>query len=210
MPSRTVLVPPERLPGWLQRFAERHGETGVTTADRSHVLLTAADGATADLAVPFPPLPEAAELDALIGHATTDRTVAVVLVRRGGYGVGIFDGRELVASKVGSGYVQGRTKAGGWSQQRFARRRANQAQALWGDAADVAVRLLLPRRDDLDAIVTGGDQAGITSVLADPRLADLDALVSPVVLDVPDPRLVVLAATPDQFRAVRITLNDLA
>ena len=28
----------------------------------------------------------------------------------------------------GRGYVQGRTKAGGWSQQRFARRRANQAE----------------------------------------------------------------------------------
>ena len=48
-----------------------------------------------------------------------------------------------IASKVGSGYVQGRTKAGGWSQQRFARRRANQAHALWNDAADVAARILL-------------------------------------------------------------------
>ncbi|MGW0243639.1 Vms1/Ankzf1 family peptidyl-tRNA hydrolase, partial [Micromonospora chalcea] len=32
--------------------------------------------------------------------------------------------------------VQGRTAAGGWSQQRFARRRDNQAKAALGDAAE--------------------------------------------------------------------------
>ena len=36
-------------------------------------------------------------------------------------------GATLESSKVDSSYVQGTTKAGGWSQQRYARRRANQA-----------------------------------------------------------------------------------
>ncbi len=209
MPSRTVSITPERLPGWLRRFAERHGPYRLSAADQTHLLLIAPDGATADLEVPFAPL-EAPDLDALIAHAERTRTVGVLLVRRGGYAVGVFAGRELVSSKVGSGYVQGRTKAGGWSQQRFARRRANQAQALWGGAADVAARILVPRASELDAVVTGGDQAGVTQVLEDPRLEPLAVLVESRLLSVPDPRHVVLAATPDQFRAVRITLNELA
>jgi hypothetical protein len=38
----------------------------------------------------------------------------------------------LLAHKVGTRYVQSRTAAGGWSQQRFARRRDNQADELVG------------------------------------------------------------------------------
>lgn len=203
-------MPPERLAGWVSRFGERHGPI-TADADPSRVALSAADGATADLDVPFPPLPPAPDvLAALVRHALLDRRVGVLLVRRGGYAVGVCRGRQLVVSKVGSAYVQGRTKAGGWSQQRFARRREQQAHGLWNAAADVAVRLLLPRAGDLDAVITGGDQAGVTAVLADPRLGRITRLVQPQLLSVPDPRQAILAATPDQFRAIRITLNDLA
>ena len=134
----------------------------------------------------------------------------MLLVRRGGYGVGIFSGRKLSASKVGSGYVQGRTKAGGWSQQRFARRRANQAREAYREAADVAARILLPRIGTMEALATGGDKAGIAEVLADPRLEPLRSLVTTRVLSVPDPRLAVLTATPDRFLSVHIGLNPLA
>jgi hypothetical protein len=210
MASRTVQVPPERLPGWLDRFAERHGP-GTVIALGSSVELAAPDGAIAELEVPFPPLrPDSDPLTALVAHARRERTVGVLLVRRVGYAAGVFRGSELLSSKVGSGYVQSRTKAGGWSQQRFARRRANQAQAIWGDAADVADRILVPRLAELDAVVAGGDQAGVAAVLGDPRLAALRPLVQGATLSVPDPRLSVLTATPQQFRAVRIRLNDLA
>ncbi len=93
---------------------------------------------------PFPPLAASGDdpRDALIAHVLVDRTVGVLLVRRGGYAVGVFAGRKLTTSKVGSSYVQGATSAGGWSQQRFARRRANQARAAFADAAEVAVRIL--------------------------------------------------------------------
>jgi peptide subunit release factor 1 (eRF1) len=133
--------------------------------------------------------------------------VGVLLVRRGGYAVGVFSGRRLTESKVGSAYVQGRTKAGGWSQQRFARRRANQARGAYGDAADVTARILLPRTSQLAGLSTGGDKPGLRRVLADPRLESLRDLVLPRILTVPDPRLSVLAAAPDQFLAVRIRLN---
>ncbi|MGL5852830.1 MAG: Vms1/Ankzf1 family peptidyl-tRNA hydrolase, partial [Phycicoccus sp.] len=69
--------------------------------------------------------------------------VGLVLVRRGGYAVGVAAGGRLATHKVGTRYVQSRTAAGGWSQQRFARRRANQADELVGATADVAARIVL-------------------------------------------------------------------
>jgi hypothetical protein len=200
----------ERLARWLDGFTERHGAT-VTEADATEVRLTGADGARAWLIVPFPPLPAVASGEdpraALIAHTARGRTVGVLLVRRGGHAVGVFAGTDLVASKVGSAYVQGTTRAGGWSQQRFARRRANQARAAFSDAANAATRILLPYAAQLDAIMCGGDRAAVETVLADPRLVALGELRRGPFLDVPDPRLRILQATPDQFRAVQVTLE---
>jgi len=101
--------------------------------------------------------------------------------------------------------VQSTTKAGGWSQHRYANRRANQARAAFAEAADAASRVLLERR--LDAVVTGGDRAAVDAVLADRRLEPLRLLVTSRFLAVPDPRLKVLQAAPDQYRAVLIDLE---
>jgi hypothetical protein len=205
-----VSVPAERLARWLAGFGERHGRLEVS-ADADEVRLVGADGARAWLAVPFAPLPPLAPGEdpgaALVVHALAARTVGVLLVRRGGHAAGVFHGAELVASKVGSAYVQGTTRAGGWSQKRFARRRDNQARAAFTEAADTAVRVLLPQAAQLDALVCGGDRAALDEVLADPRLRPLAELRCEPFLAVPDPRLRVLQATPDQFRAVRITLD---
>jgi hypothetical protein len=156
--------------------------------------------------VPFPPLS-----GTLVTHVSIERRVGVLLVRRGGHAAGVFVGAQLVASKVGSSYVQGTTKAGGWSQQRYARRRSNQASAAFADAADAAARILgsgsPPSGAALDAVVLGGDKPGVHAVLADRRLAHLAPLVTGPWLAVPDPRLRVLAATPEQFLAVRIGLD---
>lgn len=194
---REVTVDPERLARWLTGFAERHGGSESSTAGNT-VELTGADGARAWIDVPFPPL-----RGDLVEHALQPRRVGVLLVRRGGYAAGVFAGRELVASKVGAAYVQGGTKAGGWSQQRYARRRANQAGAVFAAAADVAARILAD--EQLDALVAGGDRDAVRAVLADPRLVQLQPTGR--WLEVRDPRLRVLAAAPDQFRAVRIRLE---
>lgn len=206
-PARRVTVPAERLGRWLNGFAERHGAVAVDAADEM-VRLTGADGARAWLEVPFPPLsPSSDPLTALVAHAVRPRRIGVLLVRRGGHAVGVFDGTQLLASKVDSSYVQGTTKAGGWSQHRFARRRANQAHAAFADAADTAARVLLPHARTLDAVICGGDRKAVDEVLADPRLAPLAARRHGALLAVPDPRLRVLQATPEQFRAVRIGLT---
>lgn len=207
--GRRVVVAAERLPGWLERFAQRHGEVSWTASPDS-VVVTAADGAVARCAVPFPPLAVRMEVPyaGLADHATQPRRVGVLLVRLGGHAAGIFDGARLLSSKVGSRQVQGRSAAGGWSQQRFARRRAGQARLALSAAADVAARVLLPEAGRLDAVVLGGDRSALDTVLADPRLAPLLPLVTGPRLDVPDPRLKVLESTPAMFRAVRIELTE--
>jgi hypothetical protein len=194
---REVSVGAERLERWLAGFTERHGATQTTTGP-DVVELVAADGARAWIGVPFPPL-----TGELVEHVLRPRRVGVLLVRRGGHAAGVFDGLELVASKVGSSYVQGGTKAGGWSQQRFARRRANQASAAFAAAADAAARVLANAA--LDAFVAGGDRPAVRAVLDDRRLAHLH--ITGPWLEVKDPRLKVLAEMPAQFRAVRIRLD---
>jgi hypothetical protein len=156
--------------------------------------------------VPFPPWDLAASrpLTTLQLHLKQPRRIGVLLVRRGGHAAGVFDGAELVSSKVGSSYVQGTTKAGGWSQQRYARRRANQSRQAFADAAEVAVRILLPEAGRLAALICGGDKAAVGAALSDPRLEPLLALRTGPFLPVPDPRLKILQATPDQFLVVTL------
>lgn len=168
-------------------------------------MITAADGAVAEITVPFPPL-HGSRIADLLAHVSRPRRVGVLVVRRGGFAAGVFAGSALEASKVGSTYVQGGTKAGGWSQHRYARRRENQAAHAFAEAADVAARVLAAA--SLDALVLGGDRPAVRTVLADPRLAHLAALVTGPWLNVKDPKLRVLAAAPDQFLAVTITVTE--
>lgn len=208
--DRTISVAPERLGRWLTGFEERHG-TITVSQDGGQVTLAAADGARAVITLQFGPPPVGdSPLDDLVHHVAVEREVGALLVRKGGYAVGVFAGRELIRSKVGSSYVQSRTRAGGWSQQRFARRRENQAEKAYQSAANAAVSILLPTVDDLETIVLGGDRTGVEAVLADSRLSPVRAKASSHVLPVAEPRLSVLQAFPDQFLAVRIRLNDLA
>ncbi|MCU1595230.1 MAG: hypothetical protein JWO12_2622 [Frankiales bacterium] len=152
-------------------------------------MLTAADGATAELEVPFPPL-----VGDLVEHVLRPRTVGVLLVRLGGYAAGVFVDGTLVSSKVGSRQVHGRNAAGGWSQQRFARRREGQVSVALQATAEVAVRILLAQ--PLDALVLGGERGAVDSVLEDRRLAPLLPLVTGRLLDVPDPKHTVLVKAP--------------
>ena len=121
----------------------------------------------------------------------------MLLVRKGGFAVARMAGEEMVEHKIGQRHVQGRTKAGGQSQQRFARRRDNQARQAYEAAADHAARILRP-----GPLVTGGDHPAVDEVLADPRLARL-TVVEPW-LPVPDPRRAVLDQAIRDAASVRI------
>ncbi|HTE72295.1 MAG TPA: acVLRF1 family peptidyl-tRNA hydrolase [Actinomycetes bacterium] len=205
---RRVTVEAERLAGWLDRFAGKHGPTACE-AGPDAVVVRAEDGSVARLTVPFPPLVAAGTTyGGIVEHALRDRRVGVLLVRLGGFAAGVFDGTSLVSSKVGSRQVHGRSAAGGWSQQRFARRREGQVRVALAAAADVAAAVLLPETARLDAVVLGGDRRSVEPVLEDRRLAPLRPLVTGPVLDVPDPRLAVLRGTPAAFRAVQVEVTD--
>jgi Actinobacteria/chloroflexi VLRF1 release factor len=222
LPARWLEVTPDRLPGWLASFAHRHGgpagEPEVSPA-AGVASFRAADGAVAECHVPFPPLapepagdPEPAErlAERLAQHALADRMVGVVLVRLGGYAAGVFAGpdQHLVASKVGSRLVHGRSAAGGQSQRRFARRREKQASEALLAAADTAAAVLGPYAGRLDAVILGGDKRAIAGLSDDARLRPFLAMAADRFLTVPDPRLAVLRGTPRMYRAIRIRLTE--
>jgi len=136
---------------------------------------------------------EHVEVGPLVAALREDHLVAVLLVRLGGYAAGVLDGERLVASKVGRRLVHGRHKAGGWSQQRFSRRREGEARSLHEEAAREAVRVLEPWLGRVQHASLGGDRGAVrATIAADGRLAPLAALALPRFLTVPDPRRDVL------------------
>jgi peptide subunit release factor 1 (eRF1) len=114
------------------------------------------------------------ELTPVLEALAQDHVVGVLLVSLGGYAVGVFEGEQLVASKVGSRFVKGRHRKGGSSANRFRRRREEQARALIEEAAETAQAVLEPWRDRIEFVGLGGDRAAISQVLeAEPRLGRL-------------------------------------
>lgn len=132
--------------------------------------------------------------------------LAFVLIRRGGYAVAHVEGPALVAHKVGTRHVQSRTAAGGWSQQRFARRRGNQADELVRAVTEHFVRIVptgIP-----EGLVVGGDKTLVRDVLEDPRLAWLGNLPRREFHDIGDPRRAVLDEVVRRARAVEVRIDD--
>lgn len=211
--GRAVEVPPERLDGWFSRFADRHGGVTSTSVTPDRVLVTAVDGATASVAAAFGAYGATGEfaglvLDGLLAHASASRLLGLLLVRLGGHSVGVARDGVVLVSATDSRQVHGRNKAGGWSQQRFARRREGQARVALQAAADDAARVLAPRVDALDAVVLGGDRQALDALRGDRRLAEVFALASPRVLDVPEPRRAVLEEAAARARAVEVVVRE--
>ena len=197
-----VLVPSGRFERWVLNFNGRHGTTGLTVADDA-LVGAASDGSTFSARLPFETpyagLPDPA---AFALEAAPPERWGVLLVRKGGFAVARLEGDRTVESKVGQRHVQGRTKAGGQSQQRFARRRDNQARQAFEAAADHAARIL----GSHGVLVTGGDHAAVTEVLADARLSG-HHVVQPW-LPVPDPRRGILEQAVRDACSLRIAVHN--
>jgi hypothetical protein len=202
---REVEVAAERLAGWIQRFADRHGALTWLAADDAGARIEAVDGAVAVIRLAIDP-PVELDLTTMSAAAMGFDRFGLVLVRRGGFAVGRVDDGRVVASRTGTRYVQGQTKAGGQSQKRYARRRANQAAALVRSAAQAVDEILgewaLP-------VVGGGDRALVRQVL-DAARTDLASRLVPRWLPVGNPRRRDLDDAVDAARAARISLNALA
>jgi hypothetical protein len=148
-------------------------------------------------------------LGPLFDEIAADRVVGVLLVRLGGYAVGVFEGERLVASKVGSRFVKGRHKKGGSSANRFRRRRDEQARALVEEAAEVALTVLGPWRDRIEHVALGGDRAAVDAVLAArPDLIWLRERSLARFFTVPEPRQRILERLPYDLYAVEVQLME--
>ncbi|MDP9986546.1 hypothetical protein J2S98_001703 [Arthrobacter oryzae] len=207
---RTAFVPGARLAGWAERFGASHGGYRLQDDDDG-LRLVAADGTVALLQAPWPadgrPGRGAGPLERLAALASQPRRLGLLLVRRGGYGLGVASEGTLLASKAGTRYVQSRTAAGGQSQQRFARRRSNQADALVVAVAEQAGLVFAGHA--FEYLVPGGDRTLADLVLAEPVLRDYAQLPRLAYLDVPEPRAAVVKKAAADACAVRITVADL-
>jgi hypothetical protein len=206
--GRQLGIAPERLGRWLDGVADRHGAFTDVGLVSGAVQITCADTTAVTLRAPFDWMPGPALLSSFTAAAREPHRAAVLLVRRGRWAVGVFDGTDLVVSKVDARLVQGRTAAGGQSQQRFARRRSNQADAVVDHAIETAVRVLLPHAGTVEGLFTGGDKGLVEEVLADPRLRPLAVLRSERALDVGEPTKAVLLEAVQQVRAVAVHLRE--
>ncbi len=199
----TVPIPGARLERWVANFRGRHGETGLQIVDGA-LAGAAHDGSTFTARLPFEQryagLPDPAAFAAAI---TAPDDWGVLLVRKGGFAVARLHSDRMVDSKVGRRHVQGRTKAGGQSQQRFARRRDNQARQAFEAAAEHAARILAGLEGP---VVCGGDRSAIEAVLSDPRLTGLKVMEP--WLHTPEPNRAVLEKAIDMAAAARVDVTN--
>jgi hypothetical protein len=191
-----------------KRLAQLEGEPGRTIYAGGAVRIDR-PGETLVARPPFG-LDHEAEYDTvrlapLFDAVARDYVVAALLVRLGGYAVGVFEGERLVASKVGSRFVKNRNKKGGSSSNRFRRRREEQARALVEEAAETAVRVLDPWRERVEFVALGGDRRAVEAALAArPELRWLAERAVPRFFTVPDPRQPVLERLPYDLYAVEL------
>jgi hypothetical protein len=187
---------------WVENFGTRHGGAALSV-DSGALTGLAEDGSIFVAHGPFArPYDGPPDVASFLQEGAPPSVWGVLLVRKGGFAVARLSGERTLESKVGQRHVQGRTKAGGQSQQRFARRRDNQARVAYEAAADHAARIL----PGAVVLVTGGDHAAVEAVLEDQRLAGF--AVVPPFLAVPDPRRAVLEQAVVDACSIRIDVTN--
>jgi hypothetical protein len=196
-----LYVVPARLDRWTANFLARHGATATNVVDGALVGF-GSDGSTFEARLPFGrAYSGAASVADVVAAAAPPPDWGLLLVRKGGFAVARVAGERITASKVGQRHVQGRSKAGGWSQQRFARRREQQARIAYEAAAGHARRLL----DGVPVLVVGGDREGVDAVL---ELTGLGRVVVDRMPDVREPRRGVFEEAVVDARSVRMTVSN--
>jgi len=129
------------------------------------------------------------EIEPLYSLLHKDLLVALVLVRLGEYGIGVFKGEELVSSKVGGGLVHARHRQGGSSAHRFERHREKQMEAFFSRVCMHAREELQPHARDVDYLLYGGTRETILDFRRQCHyLHEFDGRTVDMLLNVRDPK----------------------
>ena len=91
------------------------------------------------------------------------RSIAVFLLRLGGFSVGFFRGEALVDSKTDQRFVKNRHRKGGQSQRRFERIREKQIDELFKKACETSRDKLDPYESEIEHVFLGGDRRTLQS-----------------------------------------------
>ena len=188
---RTVYVTAERLSGWLARFEAAQGALEIRPG-QDGLLVGAASGARAELLAPWPddgrPGRGGDAVARLVSLAGQARTLGLVLVRRGGYAVGVSREGRLLEARTGSANI-----------------RRSAPAVLAGTAAAEAARLFAATGPEY--LVLGGDRTLAAQAAARKELAPWARLARLRPLDVPDPKASVLAEAARNASSVLIRIT---
>jgi hypothetical protein len=142
--------------------ADRLAEIAAESATGSVLLAPPAEGPVMLVVPPFP-----VEMDEdyseqytkpLIELVERERVVAVMLLRLGGFSIGVFRGGTLLDSKTDQRFVKNRNRKGGQSQRRFERIREKQIHELFGKACAESRERLDPYEHEIQHVLFGGDR----------------------------------------------------
>jgi len=135
----------------------------------------------------------------------SDWAIGVIVVHLGTYAVAYCQGERIITSKTGTGLVHGRHKKGGSSQQRFQRRRENQAREFLERVCVHAREQLEPQARSLDYVAFGGPRHTVLSLKKQcPFLHSLEGPFLPLV-DAPWPKGEILSKTLLRIWSSRVT-----
>jgi len=133
--------------------------------------------------------------------------IGVILIRLGKYAVGIFQGDQILDSKSGSRYVKGRHKAGGTSQQRFARIRTKQIQELFNKVCSITTEKMTPFKKQLDYIFMGGEKHTILNFSKTcPFIQSMEDKIANRIISTREPSLRELLSTPSKVWGSEVKL----
>ena len=138
---------------------------------------------------PFPVLEGQAvfgyQVDSLRRLLETELTLAVVFIRMGLYGIGLFKGDLLFDSKVGTGLVHSRHKKGGSSQHRFERHRDKQIEYFFTNVCKKSREKLEPYAGEIDYLFYCGERMTVNNFVKQCRfIKDLNDRKMPRLINV--------------------------
>ncbi|GAA5229674.1 Vms1/Ankzf1 family peptidyl-tRNA hydrolase [Arthrobacter cryoconiti] len=193
-PTRFTFVPAGRLDGWVERFSSAHGGCDTLTDTDDGVRLNMKDGTLAVLSPPWPddgrPGKGPDLLHRLVSLASQERTMGIVLMRRGGYAIGVASSGKLQAHKCGGKHAQPKKN--------------NSTLIL--KAAEDGSRVF--SANTFEYLATGGDRELVKAVLSESvlRAYTLRPRIDP--LQVGEPNLAVLSKAAADFASIRVRVTD--